>query len=123
MNVIWDYIVNQEFARKNLEKIFDSQSFPSALLFKGNSGIGKEASAFAYAQSINCINRSFVPCGVCTPCRVIANYELPYINFIYPLPIGKNEAPGDDPFSKLLPDTIDEIISSLKKKNRTLIIN
>ncbi|MBU2446488.1 MAG: hypothetical protein KJ666_13085 [Bacteroidetes bacterium] len=123
MNVIWDYIVNQEHARKNLEKIFSSGSFPPAILFKGDSGIGKEASAFAFAQSINCITGSFIPCGSCPPCRAIANYELPYINFIYPLPLGKNETSGDDPYLKLSPDTFEEIKSSLEKKNPILTLS
>ncbi|MBM4174633.1 MAG: hypothetical protein FJ213_00440 [Ignavibacteria bacterium] len=117
MNVLWDYIVNQETVRNNLNKIFLSKAYPPAILFKGEAGVGKEAAAFAFAQSINCKVDSFTPCGTCPSCRSIASLEFPYINFIYPLPLGKNETSGDDPFQKLSPDSMDELKSSLEKKN------
>ncbi len=121
MNVLWNYIVNQETVRKNLNKIFLSKAYPPAILFKGEAGVGKEATAFAFAQSINCKADSFIPCGNCSSCRSISNFEFPYINFVYPMPLGKNETPGDDPFQKLSPDTMDELKSSLEKKNPILI--
>ncbi len=123
MKIIWDYIVNQERARGNLRKIFTSAYYPPAILFTGEAGIGKEAAAFAFAQSINCEKKSFEPCGECNPCKSIANYDYPYINFIYPLPLGKNETGGDDPYQKLSPEIIDEINSAMEKKKPILTLN
>jgi DNA polymerase III subunit delta' len=123
MNILWHDIINQKNVQSKLLKIFKNNFYPPALLFTGEEGSGKEASAFAFAQSINCITNSFYPCGNCKACKSVSSFELPYLKFIYPMPLGKNETSGDDPFLKLKEETLEEISIELQKKKSIHIIN
>jgi len=58
---------------------------PSALLFTGDSGIGKRSSALLYIQALNCLERQDGDaCGTCTSCRKIASGNHPDMLSIQP---------------------------------------
>lgn len=58
---------------------------PSALLFTGDSGIGKRSSALIYLQALNCLERQDGDaCGACTSCRKIASGNHPDLLSIQP---------------------------------------
>lgn len=83
---LWDDLIVQERAKSALEKIFKRNAYPSALIFFGQKGVGKEAHAIAFAQTINCEKQLFQPCGQCERCKRIANFLSPEIYLIYPTP-------------------------------------
>jgi len=83
---LWENIIVQERARVALEKIFSRNHYPAAIIFVGPKGVGKEAHAFAFAQSINCIKNKFDPCGECERCKNIYNFLSPDIYLVFATP-------------------------------------
>ncbi|MCQ2974081.1 MAG: DNA polymerase III subunit delta [Bacteroidales bacterium] len=70
-----------------------------AQLFLGQEGSGKLALAIAYAQYINCENRSDTDsCGVCPQCVKYQKLIHPDLHFVYPVVNGKgsNKPVSDD---------------------------
>ncbi len=88
---LWENIIVQERARLALEKIYRRNQFPPAIIFFGSKGVGKEAHAFAFAQSINCSKNEFNPCGLCERCRNVFNFILPDVYLIYAFPTSQSE--------------------------------
>lgn len=88
---LWKNIIVQERARLALEKIYHRNQFPPAIIFFGSKGVGKEAHAFAFAQSINCVNKEFEPCGFCERCRNVFNFISPDVYLIYATPTSQSE--------------------------------
>lgn len=88
---IWDKIIIQERAKLALIKIYSRRTYPPAFIFFGQKGSGKEAHALAFAQSINCENNSFVPCGSCERCKRIFNFLSPDIYLVYSQPTSSSE--------------------------------
>ncbi|GEM_PF-2410695 len=86
MSILWQNIIIDNKAFGALKKIYERNIFPSCLIFFGPEGVGKEAHAFAFAQSINCLSNSFIPCGQCVNCHYVKNFIQPYVYFIYPVP-------------------------------------
>lgn len=85
MNLWENFIVNEK-ARVSLQKIFFRNSYPPALIFFGQKGVGKEAHAFAFAQSINCIENRFEPCGKCIRCNAVYNFMYPDVHYLFATP-------------------------------------
>ncbi len=83
---IWENLIIQERARKTLEKIYNKNFYTGAFIFYGKQGVGKEAHALAFAQSLNCLENSFTPCGTCENCKKIYNFIEPFIYLVYPTP-------------------------------------
>lgn len=88
---LWENIIIQERARLALKKIYTQNTYPPAFIFFGQKGIGKEAHALAFAQSINCEKNNFEPCGQCERCKRIYNLLSPDIYLIFPQPSTSSE--------------------------------
>lgn len=88
---LWDKIIVQERAKLALSKIYSRKTYPPAFIFFGQKGSGKEAHALAFAQSINCENNFFEPCGSCERCRRIFNFLSPDVYLVYPQPTSSTE--------------------------------
>lgn len=88
---LWENLIIQERARQALQKIFSRKHYPPAIIFFGQKGIGKEAHAFAFAQSINCKKNKFDPCGECERCKSIYNFLSPDVYLIFSLPTSQTE--------------------------------
>ncbi len=88
---LWENIIVQERAKLALEKIFRRNAYPPAIIFFGQKGVGKEAHAIAFAQSINCEKQNFQPCGQCERCKRIYNFLSPDIYLIFPTPTSTSE--------------------------------
>lgn len=87
MSNLWSKIFVSTSVLNSLQKIHNRGSFPPAIIFYGPKGIGKDAIAFAFSQSINCTDSdNFYPCGECDSCYKIINFLPPAINYIFPLP-------------------------------------
>lgn len=91
---LWKKLIVQERVKSALEKIYYRNSYPPAIIFLGQKGVGKEAHAFAFAQSVNCLSYSFEPCGECEKCKRIADFLTPDVNFIFPFPTGVSDKPS-----------------------------
>lgn len=88
---LWENLVVQKRARAALEKLFLRNQYPPAIIFFGQKGVGKEAHALAFAQSINCEKNQFEPCGLCARCRSTFNFFPPDVQLIYALPTNQTE--------------------------------
>ncbi len=78
-------IPGQEALKQRLKNTIKEQRISHAQLFMGPEGNGKLALAIAYAQYINCPNRTEEDsCGVCPSCRQFEKLAHPDLHFIFP---------------------------------------
>lgn len=99
----------------------ERHSLPTAWLFVGPEGSGKEAVALAVAASLQC-SQSRVQsdaCGECADCRASAEMRHGDVFYITPLPTGKNEnSRTDGPYDRLSADEIESIRSEYSAVGR-----
>src|SRR5210317_1086860 len=85
-------IIGQEQVKQQLVNTVLENRVSHAQLFLGPGGSGKLALAVAYAQYINCNNRSENDsCGVCPSCQQFAKLAHPDLHFSYPIIISKEK--------------------------------
>ncbi len=79
-------VIGQEKIKQQLIEAFNQGRVPHAQLLSGKEGNGKMALALAYAQYINCPNRTETDsCGVCPSCVKYAKLEHPDLHFVFPV--------------------------------------
>ena len=79
-------VIGQEKAKQQLRLSVMEGKIPHAQLFTGPVGGGKLPLALAYAQYINCPNRTAEDsCGVCPTCLQYARMEHPDLHFAFPV--------------------------------------
>jgi DNA polymerase III subunit delta' len=79
-------IIGQELLKQRLKRTVLENRVSHAQLFLGPEGSGKLALALAYAQYINCRNRTPEDsCGECPSCRKYGKLIHPDLHFIYPI--------------------------------------
>lgn len=122
MDSIFSGIIDQQSAINQLRNIFFSSIKPTSLLFSGKSGIGKEAIAHAYSQSLNCEKGVFYPCGVCYCCQAVANSDPRFINFVFPSPKAENEDSIDEPYEKYADSSTNKFIQLALEKKKLIRI-
>ena len=84
-------IIGQEETKRHLRESVREGRIPHAQLFAGISGIGKLQLALAYAQYLNCPNRSESDsCGVCPTCLQYQHLQHPDLHFVFPI-VGSDE--------------------------------
>ena len=84
-------IIGQEATKQQLRQSVRTGRIPHAQLFTGVSGIGKLQLALAYAQYLNCPNRTEEDsCGVCPTCLQYQHLQHPDLHFIFPI-VGSDE--------------------------------
>lgn len=85
-------IIGQDAVKQKLISTVREGRISHAQLFLGPAGNGKLALAIAYAQYINCSNRSENDsCGVCPSCRQFAKLAHPDLHFSYPIILNKQK--------------------------------
>ena len=78
-------IVGQERALRMLFGMLRKDRVPSALLFSGDTGIGKRLAAVNYAKAINCLDPAgFDCCDTCASCKKIDAGTHPDVTFTFP---------------------------------------
>jgi len=106
-------IKGQEAIKDRLRRSVRDNRVSHAQLFLGPEGAGKLAMALAYAQYVNCLQRSDDDsCGVCKSCIKYEKLIHPDLHFIYP--IAKTKEIADKPLSKLFINQWRTIISEKK---------
>lgn len=84
-------IIGQEATKEQLRRAVREGRIPHAQLFSGISGIGKLQLALAYAQYLNCPNRtSEDSCGTCPTCLQFEHLQHPDLHFVFPI-VGSDE--------------------------------
>ena len=79
-------ITGQEDVKKRLIQTVRDSRVSHAQLFLGPEGTGKLALAIAYAQYINCKNRTAEDaCGTCSSCIKYNKLAHPDLHFVYPV--------------------------------------
>ena len=78
-------IIGQESIKRHLIQTVEENRVSHAQLFLSCDGSGALLLAIAYAQYINCLNRTPTDsCGVCSSCRKYERYIHPDLHFSYP---------------------------------------
>ncbi len=79
-------IPGQKLIKSRLQRTVNEHRVSHAQLFLGPQGSGKLAVALAYAQFINCKNRTTEDsCGVCPSCLQYTKLAHPDLHFLYPV--------------------------------------
>ena len=84
-------IIGQEATKEQLCRSVREGRIAHAQLFAGISGIGKLQLALAYAQYLNCPNRTETDsCGTCPTCIQFERLQHPDLHFAFPI-VGSDE--------------------------------
>ena len=79
-------IIGQDYLKEMLVKAVDNKRISHAQLFTGASGYGVLPLAIAYAQYVNCTDRSNGDsCGKCPSCIKMSELAHPDIHFVFPV--------------------------------------
>jgi DNA polymerase III subunit delta' len=91
-------IAGQKDIKKRLVQSVEENRIAHAQLFFGPEGCGKLALAIAYAQYINCTNRTPEDsCGKCPSCSKYSRLVHPDLHFVFP--VATNKSVTKDPVS------------------------
>ena len=89
-------VIGQERIKQKLRDSVKTGRIHHAQLFLGDTGYGSLALALAYAQYINCENRSESDsCGACGNCQKMYKLIHPDVHFSFPIVATKSK-PGED---------------------------
>ena len=84
--MLFSEIIGQEATKQQLRQSAREGRSPHAQLFTGISGIGKLQLALAYAQYLNCPNRTDEDsCGTCPTCLQFQHLQHPDLHFAFPI--------------------------------------
>lgn len=98
--MLFSEIVGHDDLKKRLIQSVNENRVAHAQLFVGTEGSGKMALAIAYAQYINCQNRTESDsCGVCPSCKKYMSLSHPDLHFFFPT--ATNKSVKKDPESDL----------------------
>ncbi|MDA3818817.1 MAG: DNA polymerase III subunit delta' [Prolixibacteraceae bacterium] len=79
-------VIGQQAIKKRLIDGVNENRISHALLFSGPEGVGKLAMAIAYAQFINCPDRTDTDsCGTCPSCKKFKKLIHPDLHFVFPV--------------------------------------
>lgn len=79
-------IIGQSEVKRQLRQAVAEGRVPHAQLFAGPSGVGKLQLAIAYAQYLNCPNRTEEDsCGTCPTCLQYQKLQHPDLHFVFPI--------------------------------------
>lgn len=89
--MLFSDVIGHEDLKKRLIQSVRESRVSHAQLFLGPEGSGKMALALAYAQYINCKNRSESDsCGVCPSCKKYMSLTHPDLHFVFPTATNKD---------------------------------
>ncbi len=85
---MWNNVIGQHRVKKILQNALEHQRLPSAYLFHGPEGTGKDAAAIELAKAINCLSpiaAGTEACDECVNCLLIASFNSELITFVHAL--------------------------------------
>ena len=84
--MLFKEIISNNSVKKQLIEAVRNNRISHAQLFSGKSGSAKLALALAYAQFLNCENRTTVDsCGICSSCLKFNNLSHPDLHLVIPV--------------------------------------
>ena len=84
--MLFKEIIGNSSVKRQLIDAVSNNRISHAQLFSGKSGSAKLALAFAYAQFLNCLNRTTVDsCGICSSCLKFNTQSHPDLHLIIPV--------------------------------------
>ena len=88
---------HQDIKRRLIDSVLNNR-ISHAQLFAGNEGFGTLALAIAFAQYLQCTNRTETDsCGECAACRKMAKFIHPDLHFVFPVvKTGSKDVISDD---------------------------
>lgn len=105
-------IIGQEKIKKQLIQTVKNNRVSHAQLFFGPEGAGKLALAIAYAQYINCGNKTGTDsCGSCSSCLKYEKLIHPDLHFFFPVSKTKKVKDSDKAVSDMFLDEWRELLS------------
>ncbi len=78
---VYDSILGHKRQIEQLKRVRDGGRVAHAYLFYGPDGVGKELTAFAFTQALNCVGEE-APCGECEHCRKIQRGGHPDVRLV-----------------------------------------
>ena len=118
----WNSVIGQARVKRLLKSAILADRVPSAWLFTGPEGVGKDAAAIEVAKVLRCEKgrEHAEACGSCHGCLTVSELQNSNVQFVFALPSGKGEdSRSDSPMLKLSDNEIalirDEV--ALKAKN------
>lgn len=79
--------------RQRLARAFSRGTLPSALLFEGSRGVGKQRLALWLGQLLLCDRPGAEPCAVCSGCRYVLELQHPDLHWYFPRPRARDSDP------------------------------
>ena len=77
--------------KNQLVQLYKTNRVPHALLFSGKQGSGHFQLAMFFAKVLLCKEVNSGPCGQCSSCKKIANFNHPDLHFSFPIHLSKSE--------------------------------
>ena len=77
--------------KNKLVQLYLTNRVPHALLFSGNEGSGHFQLAMFFAKVLLCKEVERGPCGHCSSCKKIDNFNHPDLHFSFPIHLSKSE--------------------------------
>ncbi|NQV41102.1 MAG: hypothetical protein HQ506_02005 [Candidatus Marinimicrobia bacterium] len=108
------HLIGQDQTLTYWDSLIRSGRFGHAHILSGHSGVGKDAMAMTIATTLNCKAENNKPCGVCSACRQMQNFEHPALHLIFALP--RRSPSQTDPFSGIKDEEMTLINEELAKK-------
>lgn len=88
--MIFENIVGQEIAKKNIINALNAERISHAYIFSGPDGTGKSIMAFEFAKKLNCKSNTG-PCEKCSSCVKANSLNHPNILHLKPAKHGRSE--------------------------------
>ncbi len=91
---MWSNVIGEARVKHILTSALEHGKLPSAYLFAGPEGTGKDAAAIELAKAINCLNprnNGTEACDECASCSAISSFTSPAVTFVHALPGKDND--------------------------------
>lgn len=118
----WQNVIGQDRIKQILSRSYKNGKIPTAMLFVGNEGTGKDAVAFEFAKLLNSANPQeigeLIEADPAFDKRWSENlFNHPNINYINALPSGKQSSEAEsDPTAGLSKSQVEEVKEQLEIK-------
>lgn len=89
----WNDLIDQDRVVESLRRALVSERVAHAYLFHGPDGVGKTATALAFAQALLCERHTDDACGTCLACTKVQRLIHPDVQVLFPQP--KDAKPED----------------------------
>ncbi len=101
-----EQLIGQQTVWQRLLSAVENDRVPSAYLFHGPVGAGKEGFAIRFSSLLNCRDPKNVPCGNCPSCAKFRGLQHPNLLLVVPLPTNKKITRKDPPLKAISRETL-----------------